>query len=67
MDDGLSQKAEDIKLGIFIRQGKIIRLQSEVIDDLFLLLLQHISAEEADRLPVMGKIETAVRLREGVE
>ena len=48
------------------RQDEIIRIQSGVIKDLFLLLLEHISAEEADRLPVLERINTAAWLREGI-
>ncbi len=48
------------------RQNGIIRIQSEAIDELFFLLLQHISAEEADNLPVLTKINTAAKLRENV-
>lgn len=48
-------------------QDAIIRLQSGVIDDLFLLLLQHVSAEELDGLPVIGKINEAARLRADME
>lgn len=47
-------------------QNRIIRMQSDVINDLFLLLLQHITAEEADRLPVVKKINEAAELRESV-
>lgn len=46
--------------------NRIIKLQSDVINDLFLLLLQHITAEEADRLPVVKKINEAAELRESV-
>ena len=35
-------------LEIVEQQNAIIRIQSGVIDELFLLLMQHISAEEAD-------------------
>lgn len=49
------------------RQSAIIRLQSSVIDDLFLLLAQHISADEADRLPCIEKINLAARLRADIE
>lgn len=38
-------------------------LQAEVISDLFALLLQHISADEADRLPCVEKINRAASLR----
>lgn len=48
------------------RQNGIIRIQSEVIDELFVLLLQHISAEEADNLPVVTKINAAAELRKEV-
>lgn len=33
------------------KQNAIIRIQSDVIDELFLLLMQHVSADEVDRLP----------------
>lgn len=46
------------------RQNAVIRIQSEAIDELFLLLMQHISAEEADMLPALNKINTAVQLKE---
>ena len=49
------------------RQNAVIRIQSEAIDDLFLLLLQYISAEEADKLPVLTKINTAAELRKEVK
>lgn len=45
-------------------QDAIIRIQSTVIDELFLLLMQHINAEEADRLPVLDKIDTAAKIRQ---
>lgn len=48
------------------RQNAIIRMQSSVIDELFRLLMQHISADEADSLPVIQKINTAASLRKEV-
>lgn len=48
------------------RQNAIIRIQSNVIDDLFPLPLQHITAEEADSLPVLQKINTAASLRQEI-
>ena len=45
-------------------QNKIIKIQSDVIDELFLLLLQHIEAKEADELPVIKKINTAAILKD---
>lgn len=47
-------------------QNVIIKLQSGVIDDLFGLLSQHLTAEELDSLPVLSKINTAARLRADV-
>ena len=48
------------------RQNAIIRIQSGVIDELFCLLMQHISADEADSLPVIRKINTAASLRQEI-
>lgn len=45
------------------RLNQVIRIQSDAIDELFLLLMQHISAEEADALPVIKKINCAAELR----
>lgn len=48
------------------KQNAVIRIQSEVIDELFGLLLQHITAEEADTLPAVKKINAAAKLREKI-
>lgn len=48
-------------------QTAIIHLQSDVIDELFLLLMQHIGAEEADKLPLLEKINEAAKLRESIK
>lgn len=48
------------------RQNAIIRIQSGEIAELFCLLMQHISADEADSLPVIQKINTAASLRREV-
>ena len=53
----------DIKLELFESQGAIIRLQSEVIDELFRLLCQHMGAEELSSLPVAEKINEAAMIR----
>lgn len=45
-------------------QNQIIRAQSDVIDELFSLLSQHLSAEEIRRLPAADKIREIVALRE---
>ena len=44
----------------------IIDIQSGIINELFALLMQHISADEADSLPVIQKINTAASLRREV-
>lgn len=48
-------------------QNAIIRLQSKVIDELFLLLSQHIAAEELDRLPCIDMINEAAQIRHSIE
>lgn len=45
----------------------IISMQSGVINELFMLLSQHTSAEELDELEVVKKINTAARLRRDLE
>ena len=45
------------------RQNSIIQIQSGVIESLFMLLLQHISVKEADKLPEVQKINIAAQLR----
>ena len=48
---------------IMERQNEIIRLQADSINELFKLLIEHISVEEADSLPVLKKINLAAELR----
>lgn len=45
----------------------IIRLQSTVIDELFVLLAQHITVDELDKLPVIDKINEAAKLMVDVD
>ncbi len=45
------------------QQNTIIRIQSGVIDELFQLLMQHISVEEAESLPCIGRINQAAQIR----
>lgn len=45
------------------QQNSIIRIQSGVIDELFRLLMQHISAEEAESLPCVARINQAAQIR----
>lgn len=48
---------------IIEKQNEIIRIQSEAIDDLFRMLIQHITVEEADKLPALEKMNHAAELR----
>ena len=45
------------------RQNEIITRQSGVIDELFRLLSQHITAAELDALPVIAEINHAAQIR----
>ena len=47
-------------------QNEIIKIQSGVIDELFILLMQHISADEADALPCIDRINQAAQIRAGI-
>lgn len=49
------------------RQNEIIKIQSDVIDELFMLLSQHITAEELDGLAVVGQINHAAEIRREIE
>ncbi len=48
------------------QQNAVIRIQSGIIDELFLLLMQHISTEEAGNLPCVDRINQAARIRAGI-
>lgn len=50
----------------FEQLNSIAQLQAEVISELFMLLSQHISAEELDDLAVVGKINLAAELKKDV-
>lgn len=49
------------------KQNMIIKEQADIIDDLFLLLLQHISAEELDGTKETEKINHVAALKESVK
>lgn len=59
-----SRNMEPLK--IVEQQNAIIRIQSGVIDELFLLLMQHISMEEAGNLPCIDRINQAAQIRAGI-
>lgn len=54
-------------LEIIEKQNEIIRIQSDAIDELFGVLIQHIEVAEADKLPVLEKISTAAKMRKALE
>lgn len=47
-------------------QAQIIAMQSETINDLFQLLMQHVAVEELDRLPCVERINRAAALRNSI-
>lgn len=49
------------------KQNIIIQMQSGIINELFQILMQHISADEADALPVVQRINDAASLRQLIE
>lgn len=53
----------EVKLEVFESQNEIIRIQADVINELFGMLAMHMGAEELDRLPAVGKINQAAMLR----
>lgn len=54
-------------LEIIEKQNEIIRIQSEAIDELFGILIQHIEVAEADKLPVLEKMSEAAGMRKDLE
>ena len=52
---------------VIARQNRIIEIQAEAIGDLFSLLMQHITVEEADQLPTVKKINLAAEIRSTIE
>jgi hypothetical protein len=62
-----SHMRKDNLVGIVDLQNEIIRIQSNVIDELFRLLSQHIAAEELDNLPVIAEINIAAQIKAEIE
>ena len=55
-----------IKLLMLERQTEIIKLQQDIIDDLFLTAAQYLTVEEITSLPVMDKFnQVAVLMKDG--
>jgi hypothetical protein len=59
----MTEAAQEIRLELLESQSEIIRIQSEVISDIFRLLCQYMEADELDGLPVIEKINQAASLR----
>ena len=50
-------------IDIIDTQNTIIKMQSDIIDELFLLLMQYMTVEEIDGLDVVKKINEVAKLR----
>lgn len=48
------------------KQNELIRIQSSIIDELFLQLLQHISVSEVEELPYTEEIKHAAKMKEDI-
>ncbi len=48
-------------------QNTIIKMQSEIIYDLFGLLKQYVSVEELDNIPAIKKINDVARMNREIE
>ena len=48
------------------RLNEITRLQAEVINDLFVVLAQHMTVDELDNLPVVTKINEVAAIRKEI-
>ena len=48
------------------KQNKVISMQSEIINELFQLLGQHVAPDELDQLPQVQKINLAAEIREDI-
>jgi hypothetical protein len=48
-------------------QNTIISMQAHVINELFRLLGQYITAEELDSLPVAQTVNDAAKLKDGID
>jgi len=44
------------------RQNQVISMQADIINELFQLLSQHLTAGELGNLPVLDRIDTAARI-----
>ena len=47
-------------------QNSIIRMQSQIINDLILILMQHEETENIDGMPFVNKINEVAKLKESI-
>ncbi len=47
-------------------QSRIISLQSEIIDGLYVLLAQHLDTKDIDHIPEVGKMAVAAGLKRDI-
>ena len=47
-------------------QNSIIRMQSQIINDLIIILMQHEAIESIDEMPFVDKINEAAKLKESI-
>ena len=61
-EEDIEALAIEIKQEVYEKLNAIIRLQSDAIDGLISLLLQHESVENADLAPIKQKIDEAAMI-----
>lgn len=54
-------------LDVIEKQSEVIRIQSDVINGLLNDLMQHITVEEADKLPEVAQINLAAQIRSEID
>lgn len=52
---------------VVARQSEALAIEAGIIDDLFGVLCQHLSAEELENLQALGRIREADKLLRGIE
>lgn len=52
---------------VVARQSEALAIEAGIIDDLFGVLSQHLTIEELEELPALGKMHQAKELLKGIE
>ena len=63
MNPMMGEMVSSVALDIFEKQSKIIELQSDAIEGLYMLLLQYIETSELENLPVSEKLNEVAKIR----